>query len=301
LGAVLCRYLFLRKYPRRVPLWEWRVLAAIQRVRGMLSYSANLFVVQVTTLVIVNSGAMFAGWIHGPIAASVLYTSQLPGLVAYTLVFRLHDNFGPALNEMWGSGDESGFRRTFRHLTQGTVALSTTVACGVLLFNARVIAAWVGAAQYAGTLATVAVAAAAVSYTFDHLYGPLILVLGEARLVARACCVQAILYVVTVFALGRYFGVGGILLAGPLTNVPRMLYFRHWLYRRVRPAHTSDYLAVTQFAAGLALAVVVCLLYFRTMGAAWTRPNLIIGLALFGVCVLVGSMKLLPLRRLLRV
>ena len=300
LGTLVSRYIFLRKYPGRAPLWEWRLLAAMRRVRGMWSYSANAFVVQLTTVIIFNSAALFAGWMHGPVAASVLYTTQLPGLVAYNVVFRLHDNFGPALNEMWGSADNTGFARAFRHLADASLALSATVGCGILLFNGRVITAWVGGVQYAGILATVAVAVAAVSYTFDHLYGQLVLVVGDAKVLARVCCVQAIAYLIAVIVLGRYLGVGGILLAGPVTDLPKMFYLRNWLYRRVQPSHSSDYRALVQFAGGLTLAVLACLWYFRTFGTAWTRLNLITGIVLFGVFVLVGCMRLLPLRRLLR-
>lgn len=295
-AALVSRWMFLRKFPSRAPVWNWNIVASVRRVRGMISYSANTFLVQLTTIIVFNSSALVAGWLYGPVAASVLYTTQLPGLVAYNVVCRLHDNFGPALNELWGSGDEQGFRRMLRYLSDATGALSAVVAVGVLLFNQRTISAWVGSAQYAGLLATIAVGLAAAIYTFDHLYGQITLVLGSASTLARIACVHAALYVPCALVLGKYFGVGGILLAGPLTDLVRVGFLMRWVYRRTPPTAETHPSRLVVFAAALAAAALVCALYFRSVGAAYTRMHLMTGFALFGSIVLTGSTRLISRR-----
>jgi O-antigen/teichoic acid export membrane protein len=98
------------------------------------------------------------------------------------------------------------------------LSLAGAVACLVLAVNPAFVRAWVGPDLYAGGVANALIAALAIVMTLAHAIAVVPSVLGQRLQIGVATLAAGVLHVAIAVALGTYYGIAGVLLAGIVSH-----------------------------------------------------------------------------------
>jgi len=230
-GSFLYRWRFKRHYPNLMPKWG---VPSRSLLREMLSFGGFTMVMNVGNRLFLSSANLLAGLTNGAVAASSFYTSQMPALTGFNLLYRLTESSQPAVHEIYGRRDLERLRRAFMRLVRLMLMLTLPLAVGVFLFNQDLVTSWVGPKLYAGPLLTDTLA---IYVAISALQGLAILfsfVFGWVRLLAVTSLLQGAANVGVGYYLGKTMGLGGITLALVVVLMPQLIILLTKLSRALR-------------------------------------------------------------------
>jgi O-antigen/teichoic acid export membrane protein len=217
-GECLYRVRFKRLHPHLMPNWG---IPDKPLLREMLGFGGHAMFLNVGNMLVFSSGNTLAGLTSGAAVASSFYTSQMPAMTAYNMMLRLSDSATPAINELWGLQEIERLKHALMRLTRFLLVMALPLAAGVMLFNHDLVVAWVGPAQYAGTLLTVTVALFCVIIAVQRVSIVYAFVLGWIRLLTVTAFAQGLANFALAYYLGRRLGLGGITLALVIVVLPQ--------------------------------------------------------------------------------
>jgi O-antigen/teichoic acid export membrane protein len=159
----------------------------------------------------------------GAAAASSFYTSQMPTMTGYNMLYKLTENSAPAIYELHGRSDIEKLRNAFTRLMRLMLLMTIPLATGVFLFNRDLVITWVGQQQYAGKLLTVTLALFCMVNAVQGIAILFSFVFGWVRLLAISALIQGAANFGLGYYLGRKLGMGGITLALVLVLLPQLI------------------------------------------------------------------------------
>jgi len=270
-GTVFYRVRYRQKFPHLMPSWG---IASGRLFREMFGFGIHALLVNVGNMLVFTSGSALAAITGGPVAASVFYTSQMPGMVCYNLVLRIADSATPAVNELWGKRDVAAVRSSFLRIMRLSLACAIPLGAGIALFNGAVVTGWVGRQQYAGDLLSVALGIACVVITVQHIAMIYAFVLGWVRLLTVTSLLQGAANIALAVWLTRLLGIGGIVVALVIALLPQCLLVLHRLCRALGTTPwevANEVLRPLCIPSGTAIAVAIC-----TVSIAADRPVVVL-------------------------
>ena len=221
LGSLIYRYRFQKKQPHRMPGWG---IPDKPLFREMLSFGTHAMFINVGATLVYSSGNVLAGIVAGAKGASIFYTTQMPTMMGYILALRLSDSALPAVNELWGQNLKDRVTAAFIRIQHLTTMLTLPLAFGVLLFNRDLVTAWVGPAQYGGTVMSFGLALFCLIIGVQHMTNLFSFVFGWVRIVSIAILFEAIANIGFGLLLGHWIGIGGIFYATTIVITPFTIY-----------------------------------------------------------------------------
>lgn len=216
----LYRVRFRKLNPTLTPGWG---IPDKKLLREMLGFGGYAMFLNVGNRLFFSSSNFLAGITSGAAAASSFYTSQMPALTGYNMLYKLTENSAPAIYELHGRSDMEKLRYVFTRLMRLMLIMTLPLAAGVYLFNRDLVVTWVGAQQYAGNLLTVSVALYCTVYAVQGIAILFSFVFGWVRLLAITSLLQGAANFGLGYYLGRKLGLGGISLALVLVLMPQLL------------------------------------------------------------------------------
>ncbi|MEO8726243.1 MAG: hypothetical protein ABI383_08970 [Acidobacteriaceae bacterium] len=278
LGNLAYRWLFLHKYPEREPSWGFRDRHLLNEI---LHFGGHTAIMQIASLITFSSGSLFVGFLFGADTVAIYYTTQTPCLLLYNMIFRLSDNAGPALNDLWAAGEFDRVRTGYRKLMTYSAVCAATLIAGLLLFNGVLVSFWVGTRQYAGFAATAALALVVVVFVLDHVNGLFAVVIGKMPLMTKTTIIQSLLMVPLTLVLSHLFGIAGVILASGLALLPRAVVLTTGLARALNLSlrgWSRIALQIARYLSAPVLGSTIFLLLTRSFPLTW---QLFAGVGLF--------------------
>jgi O-antigen/teichoic acid export membrane protein len=213
----------------------------------MLKFSGQGMLVNVGVRLVFFTDNIVVGWLFGAAAAGIYFSTQTPAAVGWNLIMRLTDNATPGINELHSRGVSIRVRELFFALHRYTFSFSFPFAVGVCLLNGAAISLWVGPAQYGGSLITWSLAIFACLMCASHVDAAFIVAVGNITTLSIFALGEGVLNLGLSILLGRHIGLGGVMLATVIANIPATLYsqiraqhdfkigYREFLWKAVMP------------------------------------------------------------------
>lgn len=230
IGSLLYRTRFHRKNPGFKAGWGFEDKALL---REMLSFGGYAFFLNIGNRLFLSSANILAGITSGAVATSTFYTTQMPTMTGYNMLYRLTESATPAVHELYGRRDMKRLARAFERLLRLMLLMTFPLALGVALFNRDLVTCWVGLQQYGGNLLT---GTLAMYVAVSAVQGIAILfsfVFGWVRLLAISSLLQGAANFGLAYILGKKIGLGGITLALVLVLLPQLVILSRRLDREL--------------------------------------------------------------------
>lgn len=222
--VLLNRAIYLRAYPSP------RVNLEIPKgpiFKEMSALGIQYWFVNLAYMFFYGNDSLIAGYLFGAAAAGVYYTTKIPAFFAFQLVFRLSDNSGSAISELFARDNRTRLREIYLKLLRYSLLAGFPLAVGIIAFNKSIVSLWVGPGQYAGDLMSLGLAVFAVTQIVSHLNAAFMVASGDlarwpALAVGMGCAGLGLSLL-----FGKWLGISGVLLGIVLADLPVFLYLLH--------------------------------------------------------------------------
>lgn len=212
---------FKNKYPDYSFGWN---IANNTLFKEILSFGVKYWGVNLAVVLFLGSDSIIIGNLYGASAASVFYTTKIPAFLLFQFIFRLSDNAGPAANELLAQGNYEALRSAYLKLMRYSLLIAFPVAIGIVGFNEAVISAWVGAAQYAGSIMSIAIAFFVLTQVVNHINAMITLAAGNMRGWSIVSIVTSMISLALSYVLGKLFGMQWVMVAIALMDIPNVIF-----------------------------------------------------------------------------
>lgn len=218
--AIQMKY-FKKKYPNYSFGWKVRDKKLFKEIFyfGFTYWGVNL-----AGLLFLGSDSIIVGNLYGASAASVFYTTKIPAFLAFQFIFRLSDNVAPAANELFAQGNLEALKSAYLKLMRYSLLLAIPLAIGVIGFNEMVISAWIGLAQYAGNIMTLALATFVLTQVINHINAMITLAAGDMRRWSTVSILTSLMSLALSYGLGKMFGIQWVMVAIALMDIPNAIF-----------------------------------------------------------------------------
>lgn len=219
----LSAWAFRKKYPKRQASWG---IPDKLLFRNMLSFGSQSMLLKIAFLLVFSSSNIVVGYLFGTVAASVYYTTLIPVVIGYNIVFKLADSANPAINELYGRNEYNKLHEIFLVLHRYTLLMTMPLIFGILLFHEQVINLWVGSAQYAGKEMTWASMAFVFLITTSHVSNFFVIASGKIRVLSFITLAEGVANLILSLWLGQIMGLAGVMLASVIANLVTTSYIQ---------------------------------------------------------------------------
>ncbi len=220
-GAILNRAIYLRSYPSPGGLLE---MPGGPIFKEMSALGIQYWFVNLAYMFFYGNDSLIAGYLFGAAAAGVYYTTKLPSFFVFQLVFRLSDNSGSAISELFAKDNQTRLREIYLKLLRYSLLAGFPLAVGIIAFNKSIVSLWVGPAQYAGDLMSVGLAFFAVTQIISHLNAAFMVASGNLARWPGLAVVMGAVGLGLALLLGKIFGIQGVLIGIAAADFPVFCY-----------------------------------------------------------------------------
>ena len=284
---------FKAKYPYFSFGWKF---SNIKLFKEIFSFGLKYWGVNVATVFSLGSYSIIVGNLHGVAAASVFYTTMIPSFLLFQFIFRLSDNAAPATNELVAIGNFEAVRSAYLKILRYSLLLALPLAIGIIGFNEAVISAWVGAAQYAGNIMSLAISAFVLTQVVNHINAMITLAAGDMRWWSTVSIVTSLMSLAMSYWLGKMFGMQWVMVAIALFDIPNAIF----LFKRSMAALELSMMRAfcESFIPVILVSLPLCLFvaYVKSAGPLHSLLSLVLYMMLFSTLWL-ASLFLLGLSR----
>lgn len=212
---------FKKKYPGYSFGWK---ISNNQLFKEIFDFGVRYWGVNLAMVLFLGSDSIIVGNLYGAGAASVFYTTKMPAFLLMQFIFRLSDNAAPATNELFAHGNYDALRSAYLRILRYSLLLALPLAIGIIGFNEVVISAWVGPAQFAGNVMSLALAIFTLTQVINHINAMITLAAGDMRRWSTVSIVTSITSLTLSYFLGKMFGLQWVMVAIALMDFPNAIF-----------------------------------------------------------------------------
>lgn len=225
-GSFLFRWRFRKLNPGFRSRWGIPDKALLKEMLGFGGYTT---IMNLGNRLFLSSANMIAGFTHGAIGASELYSTQMPASTGFNILYNFTESSTPAVHELYGRGEKQKMALAFTRLLRLMLMMTFPLAIGTFLFNQDVVTCWVGLRMYAGGYVTIFLACYVAVSAIQGLAILFSFVVGWIRLLAVTSCLQGIANFALGYYLGKRMGLPGIILSLLIVMCPQLFLLLHRL------------------------------------------------------------------------
>jgi len=283
---------FKKKYPHHVFGWK---ISNNQLFKEILTFGVKYWGVNLAGVLFLGSDTIIVGNLFGASEASVFYTTKIPSFLLFQFVFRLSDNVAPATNELFAQRNFDAVRAAYIKIVRYSMLLALPLAIGIVGFNRSVITAWVGSAQYAGEIMTLAIAVFVLTQVLNHINAMITLAAGDLRQWSAVAILIGLITLALSYWLGKIFGMQWVMVAIAIMDIPNAIF----LLKRSVVGLKLSVLQLWREAfipvIWVSLPLVGLVIYIKSMNAMQSLLSLIFYITLFSMlwlaCLLVMGLN----------
>jgi O-antigen/teichoic acid export membrane protein len=193
-----------------------------------------------------QSDGLIVGLTLGAGAASILYTTKMPVILAMNLINAIIVSATPSLYRSHAKNDRQALFNSYRTMHRYNAIMSFSVVFGLLLFHRDFVSLWVGAAQYGGFNLTIVFTVYVVIFSANTVNEQFAFSSGDISVFSRILIIEAFITIVLAYFFSIRFGISGVVLAILIASLTSSGYL-WWL---TLPAYNSNLWGFLIFAFG---------------------------------------------------
>jgi O-antigen/teichoic acid export membrane protein len=243
--------------------------------RSMLAFGLTYMVMIVAGRLGANTDSIIVGTLQGAAAVSIYYTTQMPAMIAWQMIWRIVDNSSPGMNELYAKGDRAAFASAYLRILRLSLAFGIILAFGVIAFNRWAIEIWVGPAQFAGQIFTVCLAIFGVTQIVNHVNAVILTIIGRIQGMVVFSVGAGVVKVLLAIILGHSFGIKGVMAASALADLPCLWYFTRCMLKltpNIRGRVMDETIIPTLRAACGPAAAFLIVIISNANHSSWMSP-----------------------------
>jgi O-antigen/teichoic acid export membrane protein len=220
------QYIFQMKYFKSLyPSYSfgWKI-SNVKLFKEILNFGVKYWGVNFAGVLFLGSDIIIVGNLYGADAASIFYTTKIPAFLLFQFIFRVSDNAAPAVNELYAQGNLDAVRSAYLRILRYSLFLAMPIALGVVCFNKGVITLWVGSAQYAGELMSIAIGIFIVSQVINHTNAMIALATGEMKFWSLFSIITGIISLLLSYSLGYFYGIQWVMVSIAIMDIPNTIF-----------------------------------------------------------------------------
>jgi O-antigen/teichoic acid export membrane protein len=215
------RYFFLLKFKNFKFQW---IISDKELLKEILNFGLKYWGVNLAVVIYYSTDIIIVGHLFGAASASIYYVTKTPSFFAYQFIYRLSDNTGPGINELYAKSEFNAIKETYMKVLKYSLILAFPLALGIICFNKYIISIWTSEGQYGGDLMTYSIAFYVIIEVINHVNAMILVVSGKMKWWAKISFIQSVLGIILAFTFGKLIGLGGVMLGLLISSVP-MFFF----------------------------------------------------------------------------
>lgn len=203
-------------------------LVSREELRGCFSYSTQLLLLSIPSLIINNSSSMIIAKLYGPLEVTIYNVTLVAAKQAGALLTSVTPVLMPALCELYALEDRKKLSMIVRKIMPSLIIVNLIVFCIVGLLTEPFVGVWVGQDKFGGN---VLVCLFMGWFSFVATIHPLLIFMraeGNLKGLLAWAYPEAILVVFLSVSFGQIYGLDGIALG---LLVSHLLTTHHYLWR----------------------------------------------------------------------
>jgi O-antigen/teichoic acid export membrane protein len=221
IGLLLQKIYFNKLYPKLFLHWH---RPDMPMLRELFAFGLTYWGVNIAIVLSVGSDSIIVGHLYGTAAASIFYTSKIPSFLVIQAIYKISDNAGPAINELFAQGNIEAVKSAYLRILRYSLLLTIPLAIGIIGFNKGIITAWVGVSQYAGSLMSLGLASFALTQVINHINAMITLAVGNMRSWMAISVATGLMTIMLGYVLGKFLGMQWVMLAIALMDIPALVF-----------------------------------------------------------------------------
>lgn len=221
IGVISNYILFHKKYNNIYMVWRKPDKKIIKQ---LLPFGLKYWGINLSIILSVGSDSIILGYIYGSVIAGIYYTTKIPTFLLIQLIFKLADNSGPAINELFFAGKHESVKNAYFKIIR--YSLFTALACsiGIIFYNKYVISFWIGEKQYAGNIMSIGLAIYLFTQVINHVNALIVLANGEISRWTYLSIISSFLSFILSSLLAKYYGFQWVMIAIAVMDLPVFFY-----------------------------------------------------------------------------
>jgi len=138
-------------------------------IKEYFSFGFVYWLINLSVLLLLNSDLIFLGMYNSSTDVSYYYITKLPIFILMQIIFRISDNYLPALNELYVKNDYKNFTKTYLFIFNLSFISIIFIVLGALNYNFHIISFWVGDEYYLGDFMTIFFSLFVSTQIINHL------------------------------------------------------------------------------------------------------------------------------------
>jgi len=261
--------------------FKWKI-SNWDKLKEILSFGMKYYAINIAVIIQLGSDSIIVGSLYSASAVAIYYTTKLPAFLIMQFVFRISDNYTPAINELYAHKNFQELREQYYSVLRYTLLLAIPVGIGILAFNEGVVSAWVGKEQFAGRIMTYALASFVISQSINHVNAAIITASGNIKEWSVFALCMSLLTLVFSYVLGFKLGMQWVMVGIAVLDILSMIYLSYKSYKIIKETKAVFLRKVLQPAILTSLLLIVELLFISINDILLTLANLV-GLVLLYV------------------
>lgn len=218
---LLQKVTFIKLYPKLALQWRRPDMLIL---RELFAFGLTYWGVNIAIVLTVGSDSIVVGHLYGATAAAIFYTTKVPSFLITQLIYKISDNAGPAMNELFAQGNLDAVKSAYLRILRYSLLLAVPLAIGIIGFNKSVIGAWVGVNQYAGSVMSFALAGFVLTQIINHINSMITLAVGNMRYWMAISVVTGFMTVTLAYILGKFLGMQWVMVAIAVMDIPAFVF-----------------------------------------------------------------------------
>jgi O-antigen/teichoic acid export membrane protein len=214
-------FLFVRKYRSLTLIWQ---RPDTKILKELLPFGLKYWGINLSIIFSVGSDSILLGYLYGSAIAGVYYTTKIPTFLAIQLIYKLVDNSGPAINELYYTGKFESLKNAYLKILKYSFLLAIASSIGVIYYNEYFISIWVGEKQYAGYIMSFGLASYLTTQVINHVNASIVLASGEISKWTYMSIFLSVISLFFSFVLGKYFGFQWVMITIAVLDYPFFYY-----------------------------------------------------------------------------
>lgn len=230
LGLYLKRFFFIKLHQLINMKWK---KPNFTLMKELIAFGFTYWGVNIAIVLTTGSDTILVGHLYGAAAAAVFYTTKIPAFMFIQAVFKISDNAGPAINELYSQNDFNAIRTAYLKIFRYSLLLALPLAIGIICFNKDVISLWVGPNQYAGNIMSFALALFVVSQVINHINAMIVVATGNMTNWIKISVLTGVSTIILAYFLGKIFGMQWIMVAIAILDIPVLIFLMYKSFKSI--------------------------------------------------------------------
>lgn len=193
-------------------------------LKELFSFGFIYWLINLSVLLFLNSDLIFLGMHNSSIDISNYYLTKLPIFILMQIIFRIADNYLPALNELYNKKEFEKFNSTFLFIFNLSILSSIFIIICAYNYNFHILKFWVGSEYFLGNFITLCFSFFAVTQILNHLNAYILITAKKLKYWGIFSVITSIIGFPLLYYVSKNYEIEYMALALVIIDLPYLLF-----------------------------------------------------------------------------